>query len=175
MRGVCGGWWGLQIPPQNGQVALQSAEGPAYRMQASSPVSHPPRALYRTIRRAAPSRPQSAASARTGQKNARVHCLGGQWRESLFSGKMSVGLNTRTKDRRATLGGVAADARWSLGGLCSAVGCALAGAPTWPFWPGAVRHVQRETLKAYRPVSLAGVQLPAARSVHRATALNSRT
>ena len=31
-------------------------------------------------------------------------------------------------------------------------GSALAGAPTWPYWPGAVRHVQGETLKALRPV-----------------------
>src|ERR1700674_5392640 len=44
---------------------------------------------------------------------------------------------------------------------------------TWPCWPGAVRHVQRETLKAPRPVAFAGFQLPAA-GLSPATALESR-
>ncbi len=59
-------------------------------------------------------------------------------------------------------------ARLGLGRLYSA-GCTLAGAPTWPLWPGRVCYVQNgcamsrgETLKSCRPVSLAGYQLPAA-------------
>jgi hypothetical protein len=43
-------------------------------------------------------------------------------------------------------------------------GGTLAGAPTWPLWPGAVRHVQSESLKAHRTVSSAVYQLPAWRS-----------
>jgi len=42
---------------------------------------------------------------------------------------------------------------------------ALAGALTRPLWPGATRHVQSESLKAPRPVSLAGSHPPAVRSV----------
>lgn len=56
-----------------------------------------------------------------------------------------------------------------------ATGRTLAGAPTWPSWPGAVRHVQRVApLKVRRPVSSAGFQLPAA-GLSPATALESRT
>ena len=53
----------------------------------------------------------------------------------------------------------------------SDAGCTLAGAPTWPLWPGGVRYVQSESLKAIR-LFLAGVQLPAA-GLPPATALNS--
>jgi hypothetical protein len=47
----------------------------------------------------------------------------------------------------------------TLGG--SGAGCTLAGAPTWPLWPGGVRYVQSESLKAIR-LFLAGFYLPAA-------------
>lgn len=90
------------------------------------------------------------------------HRPGRRWRESRFSGMMSVGFNTRTEDRQATFGEVSRRCVVEPWRALQRLGCALAGAPTWPFWPGAVRHVQRETLKAYRPVSLAGVELPAA-------------
>jgi hypothetical protein len=53
----------------------------------------------------------------------------------------------------------------------SDAGCTLAGAPTWPLWPGGVRYVQSESLKAIR-LFLAGVQLPAA-GLSPASALNS--
>jgi hypothetical protein len=53
----------------------------------------------------------------------------------------------------------------------SDAGRTLAGAPTWPLWPGGVRYVQSESLKAIR-LFLAGVQLPAA-GLPPATALNS--
>jgi hypothetical protein len=77
---------------------------------------------------------------------------------------VSVGLITRTEDDVSPVGAGDPSARLSLGGLYS-VGGTLAGAPTWPLWPGAVRHVQSESLKAHRTVSSAVYQLPAWRSV----------
>lgn len=52
-------------------------------------------------------------------------------------GNLSAGLNTRTEEAAHWLAPVAAMALR-----------ALAGAPTWPIWPGAVRYVQGTTLKA---------------------------
>src|SRR4051794_27735585 len=69
---------------------------------------------------------------------------------------LSVGLTTRTEDRGGRpLAGKLPDARLSLGGLYSA-GCTLAGAPTWPLWPGAACHVQRGKPLKSAPACLFG-------------------
>jgi hypothetical protein len=86
------------------------------------------------------------------------------WQIARFSDSMSVGLITRTEDDVSRLAPENRPRDTSLGGLYSAGGT-LAGAPTWPLWPGAVRHVQSESLKAHRTVSSAVYQLPAWRSV----------
>jgi hypothetical protein len=92
-----------------------------------------------------------------------------------FYGMMAMGLNTRTNERPIDLRQGLRPMR--IGALAGSdvQRMRLGGRTNLAIWPGAVRHVQRETLKARRPVSFAGVQLPAAWSVHRATALNSHT
>ena len=95
---------GPATPPQCSQdVAVQLAGSADHR-----PASHPPSALYSMAGGAA--RP-TAESASERRKNERVHCLGGQWRESKISGKMSVGLNTRTSNT--------ARDPWRGGGRCA--------------------------------------------------------
>lgn len=82
-----------------------------------------------------------------------------------------MGLITRTRIGVRPIGVGSAPNAWTFGG--SDAGCTLAGAPTWPLWPGGVRYVQSESLKAIR-LFLAGYQLPAA-GLTPATALISQS
>jgi hypothetical protein len=73
--------------------------------------------------------------------------LTGRLSESAKWGEMSVGLETRTRIGVFPIGvGSSLNAE----ALRLAAGCTLAGAPTWPLWPGGVRHVQRESVNATR-------------------------
>jgi hypothetical protein len=70
------------------------------------------------------------------------------------SRRVSVGVETRTRIgcRRLAPAG------------CRKCQRTLAGAPSWPLWPGAVRHVQRATVKALPTCLRAGFDPPAARA-----------
>lgn len=84
------------------------------------------------------------------------------WRVLRLYGMMLMGFETRTEETvRIPWQGLRPTRDRALAGS-TALRMRLGGCTSLAIWPGAVRYVQRETLKAHRLVSSAGFELPAA-------------